>query len=218
MAAGHLHATALAIGEPRWVGLAEFIRAEAVLGDQARRRSLSLAQRAADETAGETGDAQQVHGMLHLASALHAAALGCPSDVTAHLDEATAVAGVTGDGTFGGLHFGPRNVGVWRIALAVELGDGGRVGELARGVDVAGIPSAGRQAMFYADLGRGLATARRTREQTITALRQAEDLASQLIHANFYVRETVADLLGKTLRDAGGWELRGLAYRMGTAG
>ncbi len=218
MVSGHLHSTAQAIGELRWVGLAEFVRAHAVVGEQARRRSLSLAERGADETAGVAGDAQQVHGMLHLSAALHAAALRRPEDAMAHLNEAADVAEVTGNGAFAGLHFGPRNVGVWRVALAVELNEGGRVAELARDVDVAAIPSAGRRAMFYADLGRGLGAERSTREQAVTALRKAEDIAPQQIRANLYVRETVTDLLRAARKDAGERELRGMAYRMGLAG
>lgn len=90
--------------------------------------------------------------------------------------------------------------------------------ELARDVDVAAIPAAGRRAMFYADLGRGPGAERSTREQAVTALRKAEDIAPQQIRANPYVRETVTDLLRRARKDAGERELRGIAYRMGLAG
>jgi hypothetical protein len=156
--------------------------------------------------------------MLHLSAALHSAALRRPDVATEHLGEAADLAGVTGEGTFAGLHFGPRNVGVWRVALAVELGEGGRVGELARNVDVSAIPSAGRRAMFYADLGRGLATERTTRDRAVIALRKAEDNAPQLIRSNFYVREAVTNLLGRSRGGTPSRELRGMAYRMGLAG
>ena len=218
MVAGHLHGTAQVIGDPRWVGLAEFVRSHAVVGDRGRFRSLSLAQRGAATLVGVGGEAEQVRGMLHLSAALHSAALRRPDVATEHLGEAADLAGVTGEGTFAGLHFGPRNVGVWRVALAVELGEGGRVGELARSVDVSAIPSAGRRAMFYADLGRGLATERTTRDRAVIALRKAEDNAPQLIRSNFYVREAVTNLLGRSRGGTPGRELRGMAYRMGLAG
>jgi hypothetical protein len=48
-------------------------------------------------------------------------------------------------------------------------------------------------------------------------LLHAEQLAPQLIHNDPIVRETVADLLRQARRDAGGRELRGLAWRMGVA-
>ncbi|MGH3802875.1 MAG: helix-turn-helix domain-containing protein, partial [Pseudonocardiaceae bacterium] len=120
-----------------------------------------------------------------------------------------------GDGTFAGLNFGPRNVGVWRVTLALELGEPGRVVELARDVEVAAIPSAGRQATFYGDVGRGLATIRGREAQAVEALRRAEILAPQRIRAIPFVRETVSDLMRRARRDSVGRELRGLAYRMG---
>lgn len=215
---GHLHAAAAALSEPEWVGLAQFVRALGAVGDGARARALAVSQRAADAFAPDEGPAGQVHGMLHLSAALHAAALNRNADSADHLAAAEETAARTGDGEFAGLHFGPRNVGVWSVALAVELGEGARVAELARGVDVASIPSPGRRAMFYADLGRGLARDRTTREQAVAALRTAEDTAPQLIRANFLVRETVTDLLGRARREAGGRELRGMAHRMGVAG
>jgi len=135
----------------------------------------------------------------------------------AHLAEAADTAGRTGDGTFAGLYFGPRNVGVWRVALALELGEPGRVGELAREVDVDAIPSVGRQASFYGDVGRGLATIRGRETDAVEALRRAEVLAPQRTRTNPYVREAVTDLLRRARRDAGGRELRGMAYRIGIA-
>ncbi len=215
MVAGHLHATAEAISDPQWIGLAQFVRAHGTLGGGARQRSLSLSERAADAIPLDDGEAGQVHGMLHLSAALNAAALYRREDAMAHLEQAHEVAKITGNGDFAGLQFGPRNVGVWRIAIAVELGEGGRVRELARGVDVDAITRPGRRAMFHADYGRGLAAERSTRDQAVTALRTAEDIAPQLVRANFYVRETVSALLARARRDAGGRELRGLAYRMG---
>jgi hypothetical protein len=48
-------------------------------------------------------------------------------------------------------------------------------------------------------------------------LLRAETLAPQLVRNNVFVRESVADLLAKARRDAGGRELRGLAWRLGIA-
>ena len=155
--------------------------------------------------------------MLHLQAALHSAALRAPDVCADHLREAEAIAQTTGEGQFADLHFGPRNVGVWRVALTVELGEGGRARELATDVNVAAIPSAGRRAMFHADLGRGMSTERATRPQAVESLLRAEDSAPQLIHANFYVRETVTALLSRPLPDNARRELRGMAWRMGIA-
>lgn len=217
MVAWHLHATAQAIGEPEWGALANFVRAHATVGLQARERGLALAERSANALTPDEGAAGQVYGMLHLSAALQSAVTGAGDSARAHLAEAAETAERTGDGTFGGLHFGPRNVGVWRVALALELGEPGQVAELARDVDAEAIPSAGRQATFYGDLGRGLATIRGRETQAVEALHRAEVLAPERTRHNPYVRETVTDLLRRARRDAGGRELRGMAYRIGLA-
>ncbi len=217
MVSGHLHATATALGEPVLGAVAGFVRSHATVGRKARESGLRLAERNADLLKPDDGPAGQVYGMLHLSAALQSAVTGQADSARAHLDEAAETASRTGDGTFAGLNFGPRNVGVWRVALALELGEAGRVPELARKVEVAAIPSAGRQATFYGDVGRGLARIRGREAQAVEALQQAERLAPQRIRTSPLIRMTVTDLLRRTRRDAGGRELRGMAYRMGLA-
>ncbi len=217
MVSGHLRATADALGEPAMGGVAGFVRSFATVGRKARERGLRLAERSAELLDPDDGPAGQVYGMLHLSAALQSAATGRPDAARAHLSEAAATASRTGDGNFAGMHFGPRNVGVWRVALALELGEPGRVPELARDVDVAAIPSVARQATFYGDVGRGLAAIRGREAQAIEALHRAELLAPQRIRVNPFVRATVVDLMRRAQRKAGGRELRGLAYRMGLA-
>ncbi|MGQ0775938.1 MAG: hypothetical protein ACT4NY_16215 [Pseudonocardiales bacterium] len=56
---------------------------------------------------------------------------GREENARAHLTEAGETAARTSDGTFVGLHFGTRNVGIWRVALALEIGQG-TVGGLLR--------------------------------------------------------------------------------------
>jgi hypothetical protein len=53
--------------------------------------------------------------------------------------------------------------------------------------------------------------------QGVHVLLHAEHLVPQLIRNDLLVRETVAGLLRQARRDAGGRELRGLAWRMGIA-
>ncbi|MBV8542516.1 MAG: hypothetical protein JO063_01320 [Pseudonocardiales bacterium] len=158
-----------------------------------------------------------MYGALHLNAALASAATCRADDAADHLDEAGTIAtrvGVNGRG-FGNLYFGPDNVGIWRVSIAVELGDPGRARELARRVDPAQVPSTARQAMYWADLGRGMASERATRDQAVGALLRAEKIAPQRIRMNPFVRETVGDLMRRSRREAGGRELRGMAYRMG---
>jgi hypothetical protein len=76
----------------------------------------------------------------------------------------------------------------------------------------------GRHADYWAEIGRGLATSKSTRDQAITALLHAEELSPQRIRAHPLLRETVADLHRRSQTSALGRELRGLAWRMGVLG
>ena len=218
VAALQARAVAAEVGSPAYTALAEWVRALAV-SSPARQRSLSLASRAADRVApvvGSDGAAAEMYGMLHLMCALNAAALNRYGESADHQAEAADVAARVGAGTnFGHTCFGVPNYGFWRVTLAVERGEGGKVAEIARDVDPTAVGSASRRAGFYTDLGRGLASDRGRRGDAVKALRTAEQLAPQRVRANPYVRETVTDLLRLARRDAGGRELRGLAYRMG---
>jgi hypothetical protein len=62
---------------------------------------------------------------------------------------------------------------------------------------------------------RTLIAAKKTREKGVRVLLYADQLAPQLIHHDVFAREAVADLLRQARREAGGRELRGLAWRRG---
>lgn len=215
-----LHAQQIAedLDEPAALGLAAWLRAIA-LGGVGRERVLDLCSRAVDDLADELADPStaQMVGALHLTSALANAALRRGDDAATHLAEAQRLAELQPDDTadFGLVYFGPDNVGIWRVSIAVELGEGGKAAEIASGVHPGAVPSKARQAMFWADLGRGLAGGRATRAQAVEALRRAEDISPHTVRNNVLVREAVADLLRRARRESSGRELRGLAYRMG---
>ncbi|MGH3798790.1 MAG: hypothetical protein ACRDTD_01390 [Pseudonocardiaceae bacterium] len=179
--------------------LAAWLR-EFALGGKGRPRMLELSVQGADALQGHLGNprAQQMYGALHLNEA------GTTADRI----------GGTGRG-FGRLCFGPDNVGIWWLSIAVELGEPGRACEIARGVHPSRVPSAARPAMYWADLGRGMAQQRATRDDAVVALLRAEKIAPQRIRANPFVRETVGDLMRRARREAAGRELRGMAYRIG---
>jgi transcriptional regulator with XRE-family HTH domain len=215
---GHLERAAETLGEPTWGAVSGFVRSHAVVGEVSRPRALRLARRAAELVSPDGADAGQVYGMCHLAAALQSASAGDSGAAREHLAEAEDVAGRTGNGRFAGLMFGPSNVGVWQLAIHLELGDVGRGIELTRSVDVAAIPSAGRQATFYSDLGQALARVRGREQDAVDAIRRAERLAPGRVHTRPTVRATVTHLLSRSRQDSTGRELRGLAYRMGIAG
>jgi len=217
VAALHTRDAANALGDAVSAGRAASLLAQAV-SVPARERSLAVARRGAAAMDGELDapGALETQGMLHLVAALAAAALRRPGDSADHLGEASRLAERVGDvSPFNNAWFGTVNVGFWRVALAVEAGDGASAVQLARTVDPTRIPSAGRQAGYWSDLGRALAMDRRTRGEAVRALRKAEELAPLSVRADHYVRETVLDLMRRSRQDHAGAELRGMAYRMG---
>ena len=84
-------------------------------------------------------------------------------------------------------------------------------GPLARDLDPARLPSKGRRANYWIDMGRGLAQERTTRTRTVGMSRRAGRLAPMLFLGDPYARATV----GWLLYEVGGPELRGMARRMG---
>jgi hypothetical protein len=114
-------------------------------------------------------------------SALLAAIDDQEDDAQAHLTEAASVAERTNEGTFIGMFFGPTNVGFWRTAVAVELGNGGKVREISREVVPERIGSPARQAAYFIDLGRGLAQTRRDDAEAVSCFIRAEGIAPQRV-------------------------------------
>jgi transcriptional regulator with XRE-family HTH domain len=210
---------AQALDDPLWLSYAAWLRGAAT-GQLDRiaqyRRCVAAAQTLTSQL--NSSDALQASGMLHLSAALAAAVQADHDTATTHLQEASVLAGRmdTEVGTWANLWFGPTNVGIWHTSLAVELGEHGHAVEAAKAVHPELLPNS-RQAQFWAELGRALIATKKTREKGIRVLLHADHLAPQLIRHDVFVREAIADLLRQARRDAGGRELRGLAWRMGVA-
>ena len=203
---------------PEWRGFATWLRGGAA-GELSRAQHYQRTVTMIDELSVRSDDnnVTQMVGMLHLSAALACAAQDDRVTAETHLLEASEFADRMDETTvsFAQLWFGTPNVGVWRTSLATEFGDGPRVAEIASKVAVGAIPSLSRQAEFHADLGRALLQDRATAERGLLALLHAERLAPQRVRNDVFVREAVADRLRAARRDAGGRELRGLAYRLG---
>jgi len=202
--------------DPTLIGAANVLRGFALVwtGARPRERALAIVTRGAEELSRHptADDGAEVLGMLHLVASLAHTVAGRPGPAGDRMQEALALAAHTGDGNAFGLWFGPTNVGAWRVALAVEQGEGGAVAELAGQVNEAMLPPF-RRASMLTDLGRGLARERGRHEDAIRALLRAEALAPHQVHADPFAREAVAALLST----AGSAELRSLARRVGVA-
>ena len=203
-------------GDPAVVGLGDFIRTQSLTrsGERVRNRAGKIACRAADKLqrhAGKVGPAAEVYGALHMAAAWAATLTGRDTDSETHLAEAAETADRTGNGVAFRLWFGPNEMGILRAAIAVEHGDGGAVEDATRSVVPATMPSRGRQADFFIQMGRGLAQEPARRARAVEMLRRAERLAPMRTRMDPFVRQTVDRLL----HEAGGTELRQMGKRMG---
>ena len=155
--------------------------------------------------------------MLHLSAAFSAATAEDAADTATHLDVARQLAERTGEGNFATMQFGPTNVAFWETSIAVATGEGGRVREIARGVEPDRIDSDTRKAAYYIDYGRGLAQTRRNDSEAIASFIRAERTAPQRTRRSPAARESVGTMLRRARANAGGRHLRELASRIGVA-
>jgi transcriptional regulator with XRE-family HTH domain len=221
VASARAAAAADVLGDPVATGKAAYAWLQTMPRAGSWSRTMAMAERAASALQPHVGDDVmhiQVLGQITLTAALAAAVVqNAPS--TAHwLSEAEELAGRIPDDPASSWHsFCKTNVGVWRVALAVERGESGQgVLTLARRVQQDKLSARrSRLAAFQSDIGRGLAREPRSRAEAVHWLRQAEDTAPQRVRNSAAVRETVAYLLGRATATAGGRELRGMAARMG---
>jgi transcriptional regulator with XRE-family HTH domain len=162
----------------------------------------------------DTSEGLQLDGMLALSRSLVAAAAKRPGDMAAPLEYAAHVAQRTGQGNAFRMGFGPVNVGLWRMAGALEAGDPDTAIQVAEGLRPEEHPSRERRATYWMDYGRALARVRR-RDDAVMALRTAEELFPMRVLRNPFARDVIAELVAHSRRDSLGRELRGMAYRAG---
>lgn len=216
LAADRMRQVAEQLDDPVWHAVSSWGRAH-FLSATSRPRQYELAVAVADQA---PVDRVETRGMANLTAALAAAAQGQDDVAETHLTEAAAIAELLEEDTSpwpsGVMQFGRVNVTIFRTAIAVELGEGGRVREFAPMFRPASI-SRGRQASYWIDYGRGVSSERKSREQAVAAFLRAEQLAAQQVRTNVWARETVTGLLSVGLPASAMVDLRGLAYRMGVA-
>ena len=163
----------------------------------------------------DTSEAMQVSGMLTLTSSLVLAAQGDTTERAAALDHAANLAEHTGEGNALWFGFGPSNVGVWRMSVALEAGEHAEAAKIAETVNADALPSPTRRSAYYREYGRALARLPRQRDTAVMMLRQAELISPARIHRHPFMRSVLAELLARAKHDAVGRELRGMAYRAG---
>jgi tetratricopeptide (TPR) repeat protein len=176
--------------------------------EETARTAAEALQRMTDQ-----GDPQALSllGGLTLQRAVIAAHVNDPDLAYAQLEQARLVAGRLGEGHDEyNTEFGPANVRLYEIAVAVELGDAGRALRAAAAVDTSSL-SAERQARMLIDVARAHAQ-RRQISEAVAALLHAEAITPEQVRGHALVRQLVSDLL--TMQDPPEVELRDLAKRL----
>ncbi|WP_281919782.1 helix-turn-helix domain-containing protein [Nocardia cyriacigeorgica] len=141
-------------------------------------------------------------GNLHLKSALAAARSGQRALADAHLAEATETARRIGrDRDDYRLCFGPTNVAIWSVGLAVEMMDGTEAVRRAEAVRIPATAPRERAGHHYIDLARGhLLHGNRT--AALNALHTAKKIAPTQTRYHPMVHETVRILARQEARSS----------------
>jgi transcriptional regulator with XRE-family HTH domain len=223
---GYMDLFALAVERMAWAAshaddpllrpVAVMRRSSAFMATGAWEGGLSLLDRAGHDLGdGDPGDPAtlSVLGTVHLRAAVIAARGGMASSAWEHAGYAREVADRLGRDTKDyGLLFGPTNVAIHEVAIAVELGDADEA--VRRGKDLslpADLPRE-RSSHHYIDMSRAWLWQGGT-SRALACVAEAERLAPQRTRYHPMARETVARLLD--LHRQVPEQLRILATRMG---
>jgi len=206
--------------EQAWLGAARFAHLLA-LPYEAAGTAARVANRTIAELQHDAADekVRQVLGQVHMTASLAAAVAGRHDDAREHLraaeDEATSL-GDPGDGYgWNRMGFGPTNVGLWKMAVATESGDYGRVIDMAGHVDPGPLRIVDRHQSYWIDLGRAYAHSGKTDREALTAFVRAERIAPVPFSANPLARDAVVAMVHRARRRAVPDQLRILARRLG---
>ena len=135
-----------------------------------------------------------VWGALHLVGAVVASRQERPETALANMRRAQEAADRLGeDRDDFGTEFGPTNVALHAVAVAVELGDAGTALRRAAAIDASGL-STERRARFLVDVARAHHQRRQGRE-VLQRLQEAYDLTPEQVEGHPDVREMVRDLV-----------------------
>jgi transcriptional regulator with XRE-family HTH domain len=152
-------------------------------------------------------------GAMHLVQAVICGHEGDRQRARAHLAQATRIGDRLGiDRNDYDTEFGPTNVQLHAVAVAVDLGDAGEALDVAARVDASGL-SPERRARLLIDVARAHAQRRHTGE-AIAALVEAEQVSPEHVRSHHLAKSTIRELLDQSGRRAP-TELVELARRAG---
>ncbi|MFC3585689.1 helix-turn-helix domain-containing protein [Streptantibioticus rubrisoli] len=157
-------------------------------------------------------EAVALRGALTLQRAVAAAKANDAETAYAYLRDARGMAEQVGSGRNDyNTEFGPTNVGLHEVSVAVDLGDAGVALRAAESID-ASVLSSERQTRFQIDIARAHAQ-RRQVDSAVSALLMARQLSPEMVRAMPSVKQLVMDLL--TMSQPPSDQLRSLASELG---
>jgi transcriptional regulator with XRE-family HTH domain len=207
-------------GDPGWIGATRYFYAAALPVEAAGLKS-RVAERSLAELQARAADlrVRQMLGQLHLSASLACAVDERADDARAHLRAAEEEASTLGDPPDGvGFNlaaFGPTNIGLWHMTVAAELGEHGRVIELARGLQPGRLKVADRHYAYWLHYGAALAHAGRHDGEALSAFMHAERAAPVPFSVNQLARSAVSAMVRRARRQTVPDDLRIVARRLG---
>ncbi|MGH9210755.1 MAG: helix-turn-helix domain-containing protein [Acidimicrobiales bacterium] len=156
-----------------------------------------------------------LYGAMHLVQAVISGQEGERRKAHRALQAAKRIAARLGDDRNDfDTEFGPTNVQLHEVAVAIDLGDAGAALEVAENVDASGL-SPERQSRFLVDVARAHVQLHHIGEAT-KAILQAEQLAPEHVHSHHASLAVIEELLAQAGPRAS-THLRDLAHRSGLA-
>jgi transcriptional regulator with XRE-family HTH domain len=182
--------------------------------DRATEIATTAAQRLNNDLKSPSPEALSIYGALILRAAIAAARSEDRASAHHLLDEAEATARRLGiDGNAEWTAFGPTNVKLHRVNVAVLLGDAGTAIELAQHIGPSRVLIAERRASLLIDVAQAYAQWGKF-DRSYAALAQAEQTAPEEVHARTSVHRLIADLVQRGPRTVGA-DAHALANRIG---
>jgi transcriptional regulator with XRE-family HTH domain len=153
-----------------------------------------VAPRSRAEADDATVEELSLYGAMNLVQAVISAHESDRSRARQHLAEAEHAARRIGaDRNDFDTKFGPTNVKLHRVAVAVDLGDAGEALDVAKGIDATSL-SPERQVRLMIDVARAHVQRRHTGE-AISTLLDAERLAPEHVRSHHLAKTSIGDLL-----------------------
>nr|WP_246466346.1 hypothetical protein [Allocatelliglobosispora scoriae] len=193
---------ARASGDPIAVAGSARVMAHALMSNKHSLRAIEVVESAAqalDRSSGlGTRDAAATYGALALMGAVGAARNEDRDTAHTLLGEASRAAARFGhDGNDRWTGFGPTNVLLHRVEVALSLGDAGTAIALARQVELDRVTLAERKVSLFTNVAQAYTQWGRY-EQALSALHTADRIAPEEIRSRPAVRRTVTDLAART--------------------